>query len=69
MNITVKETVPMTGTCPMTNQFAKINVTYRKYQPLGSEHTYAIVTGIDCAEADNECSVKQCPIAYSRLYW
>jgi len=53
----------------MDGQIAEIDVTYQKYQPLGSENAYAIVTDIDCDEADNGCSVDQCPIAYSRTYW
>ncbi len=69
VNITIKETIPVRGTCPMNGQSAEINVTYRKYHPLGSQYAYAIVTGIDCDEADNGCPVEQCPIAYSRVYW
>ena len=67
--IEIRETVPMTGTCPMTNQFTEIDVTYLKYHPLGSERAYAIVSGIDCAEADDNCPIQQCPIAHSRVYW
>lgn len=68
-HISIKETIPMTGICPVTNQFTEIDVTYKKYHPLGSECAYAIVIGIDCDEADNGCSIEQCPIAYSRVHW
>lgn len=67
--ITIKETIPVRGICPMNGQTAEIDVTYQKYQPLGSEDSYAIVTSIDCDEVDNGCPVEQCPIAYSRTYW
>lgn len=67
--ITIKETIPVRGICPMNGQCTEIDVTYRKYHPLGSEYAYAIVTGIDCDEVDKECPVEQCPIAYSRVYW
>ncbi len=68
-HITVKETIPVRGTCPMDGQTTEIDVTYQKYHPLGSQCTYAVVTGIDCDEIDNGCPVDQCPIAYSRVYW
>ena len=68
-NITIKETIPVRGICPMNNQSVELDVTYRKYHPLGSECAYAIVTGIDCDDVDNGCPVDQCPIAYSRTYW
>lgn len=68
-NITIKETIPVRGICPMNNQSVEIDVAYRKYHPLGSECAYAIVTGIDCDDVDNGCPVDQCPIAYSRTYW
>jgi len=68
-NITIKETIPVRGICPMDGRPTEIDVTYRKHHPLGSECAYAIVTGIDCDEADKGCPAEQCPIAYSRTYW
>jgi len=69
MHITIKETVPVKGTCPMDNEITEIDVTYEKYHPLGHECAYAIVTNINCDNAENGCPVEQCPIAYSRVYW
>ncbi|MCD7818867.1 MAG: hypothetical protein LUH07_07425 [Lachnospiraceae bacterium] len=68
-SITISETIPVSGTCPMDNQYTEIDVTYRKYNPLGSECAYAIVTGIDCDKAGEECAAEKCPIAHSRVYW
>lgn len=69
MNVTVTETVPVTGICPADNKHKEISVTCRRYQPLGETKAYAIVTGINCPFADNGCTIEQCPIAYSRVYW
>ena len=68
-HITIKETIPVRGICPMNGQSIEIDVTYKKYHPLGSKCAYAIVTGIDCDVVDKRCPVEQCPIAYSRVYW
>ncbi len=68
-SITINKTVSVGGTCPMDGQTAKIDVTYQKYQPVGSECAYAIVTKNYCDKVNNGCPVEQCPIAYSRIYW
>lgn len=68
MSSIIKETVSITGICPINNENTEIRATYRKYQPLGAERAYAIVLGIQCPLSNN-CSIEQCPIAYSRVYW
>ena len=68
MNISVSKTVPVRGLCPETNEIGTIDVTYKRYQPLGDDEVYAIVTGIDCPNADS-CTTERCPIAFSRQYW
>lgn len=68
-SVFIKETIPVTGTCPVNGEITEIDVTYRKNHPIGSEYVYAIVLNIDHSEADNECTVEECFIAYSRVYW
>lgn len=68
-NVSISKTIPVTGICSMDNETKEINVTYKKYHPLGETNAFAIVTGIDCMYADGSCTAEQCPIAYSRVYW
>lgn len=69
MSVIIKETISVTGECPMYNESVTISVTYRKYHPLGAELAYAIVIGLNCPLADSGCTIEQCPIAHSRVYW
>lgn len=55
-SVSIAETIPVTGTCPINGEITEIDVKYRKYHPMGSEHAYAIVPNIDCPEADNGCT-------------
>lgn len=64
-----KKTIPVRGICPIDGQSAEIDVTYGKYQPLGSTCAYAVVINIDCGKADKGCPIEECPIAYSHTYW
>lgn len=66
--ITVSETVPVKGVCPFTDEIRTIDVTYNKYQPLGSSDAYAVVNGLGCTDI-HECTEDVCPIANSRTLW
>ena len=68
INVTVSETIPVKGICPLTDEIRTIDVTYRKCQPLGSNEAYAVVIGLDCADV-HECTEDVCPIANSRTLW
>lgn len=71
MSITIKvsKTIDMQGFCPFVQDDVIIPVTYRKYTPLGDEHSYAIVTQLDCVNVSECPDVANCPVARQKTYW
>jgi hypothetical protein len=67
--ITVSKTIDMQGFCPYVQEEVIIPVTYQKYAPLGDEHTYAIVTQLDCVNGSECPDAANCPVARQKTYW
>lgn len=66
-SVSISETVVMHGECPVLCQDTEATVTYKKYQPLGEQHAYAIPVSVECC--NDECDLNECPIASQRVYW
>lgn len=69
VSITISKTIDMEGFCPCIQEDVIIPVTYQKYTPLGDEHSYAIVTDLDCVNRSECPDCVNCPVAHQKTYW
>lgn len=56
------KTIPITGTCPVTNSDVTVNARYRYIHPLGYPNGHYLLGTVDCEYA-NICTHQQCQIA------
>ncbi len=69
MNISIKETVEMSGQCPFVKDYISIDVTYKRLAPLGDTNEYAIICAIDCPYIEECADPLKCPVALQRTFW